>query len=231
MKNQTFRLFAALAVAAPLAAFAQAPNVQTVLSQMDASAAKFQDVQADITVDLFTQVVQEHEIQKGTTAFRRVNGQLEMATKIETDNGDPAERDLLYKNGELDFYQPALKQETIFSAGKNRAEYDSLLATGFGATGKSLSSAWDVKLLGMEPVGGVQTAKLDLVPKQDNIRNNVSHITIWVDLNRDISLRQIMYQPSGDTRTVTYSNIRYNSSVPASLFALHVAPGTQVQRK
>ena len=231
MRNPKFRFFAALALIAPLTASAQTPNVQTVLSQMDASATKFQDVQADISVDLFTQVVQDHEIQKGTTAFRRLNGQLEMATKIETDNGQPAERDLLYKNGELDFYQPALRQETIFSAGKNRQEYDSLLATGFGASGKSLSAAWDVKLMGMESVDGVQTAKLDLVPKQDNIRNNVSHITIWVDLNRDISLKQIMYQPSGDTRTVTYSNIRYNSSVPASLFALRVAPGTQIQRK
>jgi len=231
MKNEKFHLFAALALAAPLAVAAQTPDVQTVLSQMDASATKFQDVQADISVDLFTQVVQDHEIQKGTTAFRRVNGQLEMATKIETDNGQAAERDLLYRNGELDFYQPALKQETIFAAGKNRQEYDSLLATGFGASGKSLSAAWDVKLMGMESVDGVQTARLDLVPKQANIRNNVSHITIWIDLNRDISLKQIMYQPSGDTRTVTYSNIRYNSSVPGSLFALRVAPGTQIQRK
>ncbi len=221
----------ALALAAPLAAAAQNPNLQVVLSQMDASAPKFQGVQADIAVDLYTQVVQDHEIQKGTTAFRRVGGQLEMATKIETDNGQAAERDLLYKNGELYFYQPALKQETVFAAGKNREEYDSLLATGFGASGRSLSAAWDVKLLGMESLDGVQAAKLDLVPKQDNIRNNVSHITIWVDLKRDISLKQIMFQPSGDTRTVTYSNIRYNVPLPANLFTLSVPSGTQIQRK
>ena len=84
-------------------------------------------------------MVQDHEIQKGKTAFRRAGGSLEMATKIETDNGQPSERDILYKNGELDFYQPGLKQETIFSAGANRGEYDSLLATGFGASGKELA--------------------------------------------------------------------------------------------
>lgn len=218
-----------LGLALPLAAGAQ--DLQSVLSQMDASAAKFQDCQADFTADLFTQVVQEHEIQKGTTAFRRVGGALEMATKIETDNGQAAERDLLYKNGELDFYQPGLKQETVFSAGANRDEYDSLLATGFGASGKSLTAAWDVKLLGMESVGGTQAAKLDLTPRQANIRNNVSHITIWVDVSRDISLKQVMFQPSGDTRTVTYSNIRYNVPLTASLFTLHVAPGTQIQRR
>jgi len=222
---------AALVLFAARAAMPQDANLEKVLAQMDASSAKFQDVQADITADLFTTVVQDHEMQTGKTAFRRVGGSMEMATKIETDNGQPSERDLLYKNGELDFYQPSLKQETIFAAGANRGEFDSLLATGFGASGKDLASAWNVSFQGMEAVNGTQAAKLDLVPKQDNIRNNVSHITIWVDLARDISLKQVMFQPSGDTRTVTYTNIRYNSHPPASLFTLKLASGTQVQRR
>jgi outer membrane lipoprotein-sorting protein len=222
---------AALVLIAAPAAMPQDANLDKVLAQMDASSAKFLDVQADITADLFTAVVQDHEMQAGKTAFRRVGGSLEMATKIETDNGQVSERDILYKNGELDFYQPSLKQETIFSAGANRGEYDSWLATGFGASGKDLASTWTVSFQGMEAVNGAQAAKLDLVPKQDNIRNNVSHITIWVDLARDISLKQIMFQPSGDTRTVTYTNIRYNSHAPAGLFTLKVASGTQVQRR
>jgi outer membrane lipoprotein-sorting protein len=224
-------LSAATILLAAAVAFPQDANLEKVMSQMDASSAKFQDMEADITADLFTVVVQEHEIQTGKTAFRRAGGSLEMITKILTDNGQPSERDILYKNGELDFYQPALKQETIFSSGANRGEFDSLLATGFGATSKDLSSTWTVSLLGMETMDGVQTAKLDLVPKQANIRNNVSHITIWLDPSRDISLKQVMYQPTGDSRTVTYSNIRYNTHPPASLFTLKIASGTQVQRK
>jgi outer membrane lipoprotein-sorting protein len=222
---------AVLALFAVPAALPQDANLDKVLSQMDASSAKFQDLQADLTADLFTAVVQDHELQKGKTAFRRVGSSLEMFTQIQTDNGQPSERDILYKDGQLFFYQPALKQETIFSAGANRGEFDSLLATGFGASGKDLTSAWTVSFQGMEAVNGTQTAKLDLVPKQDNIRNNVAHITIWVDLARDISLKQIMFQPSGDSRTVTYTNIRYNSHPPASLFTLKVAPGTQIQKR
>ena len=136
---------------------------------------------------------------------------------------------LVFKNGELDLYQPGAKQETIASAGANKAEYDSLLATGFGASGKDVTAQWDVTLQGMEPIDGVQTAKLDLVSKQANIRNNFSHITIWVDPARDVSLKIVMLQPSGDSRTASYSNIRYNKHPPASLFTLKVASGTQVQ--
>lgn len=222
-------LISVLILLAVPAAVSQDANLQKVLSQMDASSAKFQDVEADIGVDNYTAVVQDHEMEKGITAFRRANGSMEMATVL--DKGQQGERDILYKNGELDFYQPALKQETIFAAGANKGEYDSLLATGFGASGKDLSAVWMVTLQGMENVNGTQTAKLDLVPKQANIRNNVSHITIWVDPARDISLKQVMFQPSGDSRTVTYTNIRYNAHPPASLFAIHVASGTQVQRR
>jgi outer membrane lipoprotein-sorting protein len=203
--------------------------LEKVLAQMDASSAKFEDVQADIAVDNYTAVVQDHEVQKGIIAFRRAGGSTQMAMQL--DKGQPGERDILYKNGELDFYQPGTKQETILAAGANKSEYDSLLPTGFGASGKDLAAAWDVNLQGMEAIDGVQTAKLDLVSKQANIRNNFSHIIIWVDPTRDISLKVVMLQPSGDSRTATYSSIRYNAHPPASLFTLKVAPGTQVQHK
>jgi len=208
---------------------AQEANLQKVLSQMDASSVKFQDVQADIADDNYTAVVQDHQTEKGIIAFRRVGPSMEMALVL--DKGQQGERDILYKNGELDFYQPAAKQETVFSAGANRTEYDSLLATGFGASGKDLAAAWDIALQGMETIDGVQTAKLDLVSKQANVRNNFSHITLWVDPARDISLKVVMLQPSGDSRTATYSNIRYNKHPPASLFTLKVPGGTQVQHR
>ena len=214
-------------VFAAVSALPQDAKLQGVLQQMDASSAKFQDVQADISVDNYTAVVKDHETENGITAFRRVNGAMQMAMVL--DKGQPGERDILYKNGELDFYQPAAKQETIASAGANKAEYDSLLATGFGASGKDLAAQWDVTFEGMETLDGVPTAKLDLVSKQANIRNNFSHITIWVDPSRDISLKIVMLQPSGDSRTATYSNIRYNKRPPSSLFTLKVAKDTQVQ--
>jgi outer membrane lipoprotein-sorting protein len=226
-------LSAALILLAARAAIPQDADLQKVLSQMDASSTKFQDVQADIAVDNYTAVVQDHEMQKGITAFRRVGGSMEMASHL--DSGQTSQKDLLYKNGELDVYSPQPQaQEMIFSAGANRAEFDSLLATGFGASGKDLAAAWTVTFQGIDQevktIDGTLTAKLDLVSKQESIRKNFSHLTIWVDLNRDISVKQIMVQPDGDSRTVTYTNIRYNKHPPASLFILQIPKGTRVQR-
>ena len=211
----------------------QPQSLQDALTLMDRSAAQFQSVEAEIAVDLYTAVVQDHEFQKGTTAFRRAGGSMEMATTI--NKGQQGETDLLYKNGQLEYYLPQRKSETIFSAGANRQEWDSLLATGFGATGKELASAWTVKFDGMDAsvptAGGAPTAKLELVSKDARVRNNFSQVTIWVDLSRDISMKQIFLQPDGDSRTVTYSNIRYNKPVNDKLFELKVAAGTQVQRR
>jgi hypothetical protein len=71
----------------------------------------------------------------------------------------------------------------------------------------------------------VQTEKLDLVPHDQTIKNNFSHITIWVDPVRDVSLKQTLFEasggtPTGDTRTVYYTNIRVNQSVEVNQFAI-----------
>jgi hypothetical protein len=72
----------------------------------------------------------------------------------------------------------------------------------------------------------VPVEKLDLVSKDPGIRNNyATHITIWIDPARDVSLKQISYNasngtPTGDTRTVYYTNIRLNQKVDMGPFAI-----------
>ncbi len=67
-------------------------------------------------------------------------------------------------------------------------------------------------LLGTETMDGVSVAKLDLVPKEQKVLDMFTHVTIWVEPSRGISHKQIFYQPSGDLRTATYKNIRYNTA-------------------
>ena len=220
---------ALLAVVA-IPAFAQSADLQKVLSQMDTASQKFQSAQADFSWDQLTVVVQSHEITAGTIAFRRAGNSTEMIANVKTDNGQPAPKDILYKNAELTYYQPTIKQQTIFSAGANRQQYEGFLTLGFGGSGKDLAANWNINFQGIEAIDGVQTAKLDLTPKQTSGNQMFTHITIWVDPARAISLKQIFFQESGDTRTATYSNIQMNQ-VPANAFAIKIAPGTQTVHK
>ena len=218
-------LATAMAVLGSAAAFGQNAELQKVLSEMDAASAKFQSAQADFTADSYTAVVQSHDVQTGTMAFRRAGGATEMIMHVKTDGGQPSLKDVLYKNGELDYYQPAVKQETILKAGSN---YERYLTLGFGGSGKELAANWNIQYQGTETIDGVETAKLDLTPKTPS--DQFTHITVWIDPKRDVSLKQQVFQDSGDYRAAKYSNIRLND-VPASAFTLEIAPGTQVARK
>lgn len=215
----------AVAVLGSTIALAQNAELQKVLSQMDAASAHFKSAQADFTADSYTAVVDSHTIQKGTIAFRRTGGSVEMMMRVKTEDGQPSVKDVLYKNGQLDYYQPALKQETILKGGSN---YDRYFSLGFGGSGQALKRDWNLKYEGVEKVNGTETAKLVLTPKTPS--DQFTHITIWIDPKRAISLKQEVFQSSGDTRTAVYSNIKMNQ-VPASMFQLHVAPGTAVTRR
>jgi outer membrane lipoprotein-sorting protein len=193
---------------------AQSCDAAKVLAQMDAASTKFQSTQADFKWDVLQSVVSEHDVQSGTIYFERHSDSTSMAAYIK----QPAEKTVFYNGSTLTLLQPEIKQETLFSAGSNRGQYESFLTLGFGGSGKDLQSNWTVSCQGMESIDGTPTAKLDLKPKQQAVANTFSHVTVWIDPARSLSLKQIFYEPSGDNRTATYTGIKYNTKIPADMF-------------
>jgi len=205
---------------------ASSADLQKVISQLNTAAAKFVSAQADFTWDQYTAVVQQSEVQSGTIYFERKKGVTRMAADLTQQNGKDAPKTIVYDGGEVDYYEPMIKQMTIMQAGANRGQWESFLTLGFGGSGTDLESNWKVSLLGSEPMNGVSVAKLDLVPIQQKVLEMFTHVTIWVDPTKGISYKQIFYQPSGDLRTAIYKNIRYNLPIASSVFAIKPAPGT-----
>ncbi|HEU4635328.1 MAG TPA: outer membrane lipoprotein-sorting protein [Edaphobacter sp.] len=209
------RLVIASLLFSPIALSAQVKpgELDQTIRQMDAASARFKSAEADFQWDFYELVVRETTTQHGSIYFKKSGNSLEMGAKVLP----PAAKFLSYKNGKLALFDPNTKELKVFAAGQNKAQYESFLTLGFGGSGTELTKAWTVKDLGSEALsdgsGTVQTRKLDLVSKDANVRNMFSHIVIWVDTNRDISLKQQFFTPSGDYRTATYSNIRYNQSV------------------
>jgi outer membrane lipoprotein-sorting protein len=219
--------------AVALSASAQAANdaqLTKVLAQLDAASARFKSAQADFSWTQYTAIVQENDVQKGTIAFRRDGSDVEMVVHVKTDNDQPAPKDVLYKNGELDLYQPTIHQETVLSAGKDRQSFEGYATLGFGASGKALTASWDITDEGTDTIDGTKVDKLNLVPKHPSANEMFTHIEIWIDPETATSKKQVFYTSSGDTRTTLYSGLKMNSA-PESLFTLKVPHGTQVIRK
>lgn len=199
-------------------------GLEAVLSQMDAAAAQFRTADADFVWDQYQKVVNETDTQKGKIYFRRTGkGDTQMALSVSS----PEQKYVLFADGKLRMYQPKIDQVNEYDVGKNRDEVETFLVLGFGGRGHDLRQQFEVKYEGLEPINGVQTAKLELTPKAAKVKNMFDRIIIWEDAQRGISLKQQAFEPSGDYRIATYSNIKVNSKVPDDAFKLHTSGHTK----
>jgi len=214
----------AVAVAAA-ADSATDPALDKVLSQMDSAAEKFRTTEASVVWDQYQKVVDEHEEQKGKVYFRHGNNnEVQMAADIT----DPDQKYVLFSGSKIQVYQPRIDQVTVYNTGKNREAFESFLVLGFGGGGHDMLKSFNIKYLGSEVVDGTATAKLDLVPKTVNVRNNVDHIVLWIDPSRGISLQQqFFFGTSGDYRLAKYSDIRMNEKIPDAVFKLRTTGKTK----
>jgi hypothetical protein len=224
-QSALFALAVALAFAGHRVAVAQADpaRLKSVLAQMDAASANFTSAQADLRQELFTKAVQDTETQTGQIYFLRKAGSTQMGIRMlaaDAKPDSPPAQIVEFKDGKFQLLTTGTGQVDVYSAtGKNQATAETVMTIGFGGSGHDLEKSWTITDQGTEQMSDgsktVSVEKLDLVSRDPNIRNNFSHIVIWVDPVRDASLKQVSYNasngtPTGDTRTVFYTNIRLN---------------------
>ncbi|QEE28012.1 outer membrane lipoprotein-sorting protein [Terriglobus albidus] len=205
---------------------AQNADVQKIVQQMDAAAAKFQSATADLRWDNYERVVRETTTQTGIIYFQKKGNATDMGAVIQK----PAKKVVAYSGGLLKMYEPNIDSLTLIDTSKNQAEVESFLTLGFGGSGTALEKQWAITSQGTETIDGVQTAKLDLVPKQESIKKSCTHITIWLDTARGVTLKQQIFMPSGDQKISYYTNIKVNGKIDAKTFEIKTTSKTAVKR-
>ncbi len=228
---------AVITLATAAGGYAQAPSPQLtyVLKQLDTASAKFQRATADFQWDYYEKIVKDTTTQKGYIYFERDKGSTDMGAVVVDPNAGPKSKPLKviqYQAGLLQMFDPGVDQITVLHEANNQSEIESFLTLGFGGSGTALARAWNITDLGPETLTDngqpVKVEKLDLVGKDADSRKLFTHITIWVDPTRAVSLKQIFYLPSGDYRTATYSNIKVNGNVHKDQFAIKKNKNTTI---
>lgn len=237
-----FFLIVTIAVASSTVGFTSAPqakpadsgNLDAVLKKMDSAAANFRSTQADFEWDTYEKVIDEiDDIQNGTIYYRRVGKDIEMMAVVKMEGSDaaklrPEPKYVLFSNGKISMYQPKPDQVTVYDLGKKRVDFESYVVLGFGGSGQDLVKAFDVTYLGPETVNGVATAKLQLIPKSEKVRNTYNRILLWIDLDKGISVQQQFFSPQGDYRLTKYHSIELNGKkIPDEVFKLKTTGKTQ----
>jgi outer membrane lipoprotein-sorting protein len=219
-------LFALLS--ASIAPKIAAQDLKTVLAKLDAAAANFHSTSANFEFDTYqTDPVPDKEVQKGTVYYERSGSNFQMAAHIDEENSKPVPKIYTFSKGVFRLYERLPDQVTTYKNDK----LGGYLMLGFGASGKDLSEKWDITYGGEETIDGVQTEKLELVPKDPGVRKNLVKVTVWMDTARGVSQKQVFDQGEGQSRVCLYFNFKFNQSLPSSVFSFKTDGKTQYMNR
>jgi len=207
------------------AAASSSDDANRVLRKLDEAAKNFHSTTADFQFDsVLTEPIPDKTIQKGTVYYERNAKGLKMSAHINEENAKPNPKVYVYSGGSIQLFEPLIDQVTVFSKAK---QYESWFSLGFGASGKELEEKWEIKYLGAETLSGVKTEILEMVPKDLGIRKNLTKVKIWMDPEKGISLKQILYFSSGEYKVCVYFNTKVNQSLPTDAFTLKTSSHTR----
>jgi outer membrane lipoprotein-sorting protein len=216
-------LFAVILV---LPAFAVSdPGLEKIMAKMDETAAKFRTAQANFTWTTFNSVVNEESgRQTGKIYFQRKGNETEMAADIDP----PEAQQVIFSRGKIQLYKSTTDIVNVYDASAHREEFEAFLVVGFGSSGSDMRKTFDITYGGEEKVDGTDTARLDLVPKSDKVKQHFPQIILWINPQNGILVQQKLMETNGDYRLAKYSGIQLGQKIPAKVFQLKTSGNTKV---
>jgi len=187
-------------------------TTESALNRIDKAASDFRSLTADIEQIKYTDVVKDTSTQTGQIFVRR-----DQKMRIDLTKPDP--KTILRTGDSLFIYTPKINRVEEYNLGKNRSIIDQYMRLGFGTKSQDLQKSYDVKLVGEEDVDHRKTVLLELTPKSEEIRKQITKIEMWVDEASWLPVQQKFFEAGGgDYFLVKYSNMMKNLKIPDSKF-------------
>lgn len=225
MRFQTKVAIALAVLLFPARAVFAADDLKSVLLQLNAAAARFHSVSADLSAEnQQTDPIPNTDVQTGAVYCERKGKDFDVALHLEKENGKAVPKVMVFKAGVGSMFEKLTNQVTT---SKGAGKYESYFALGFGASGNDLEAKWTIKYLGSEVMSGVKVVKLELIAKDPDVLKTLGKVTIWIDTERGVSLKQYFDEGQGQSRTVNYTNIKLNQQLPSDAFSFKTDSKTQ----
>ena len=179
---------------------------------MDKSAKDFRSLTADIEHNKYTDVVKDTSTETGQIFVRH-----DQKMRIEIAKPDP--RTILRTGDSLFLYSPKINRVEEYGLGKNRSMVDQYILLGFGTKSENVRKSYLVAVTGEEELDHKKTVVLELTPKDDQIRNQITKIQMWIDEASWLPILQKFYEAgSGDYFLFHYTNVMKNLKINDSKF-------------
>jgi outer membrane lipoprotein-sorting protein len=199
-------------------------NLDYVLTMMDRSAEDFRSLTAALDHVKYTAVVKDTSTESGEIYVRK-------DSKLRIDFISPDPRTIIRNGDNLYIYTPKINRVEEYNIGKNRALADQYLALGFGTRAESLKKSYTVSLAGEEELDGHKMALVELVPRSDEVRKQVTKIVMWVDEASWLPVQQKFLEAgSGDYFLSRYRNVMKNLKIGDGKFKADWPKGTKIEK-
>jgi outer membrane lipoprotein-sorting protein len=202
----------AIAIGASAAQTTAKWTTEGVLEMMDKSAKDFRSLTADIENVKYTAVVQDKSTETGQIWVRHDQ-------KMRIEFTKPEGRTILRTSDSLFLYNPKLNRVEEYDLGKNRAMVDQYIRLGFGTKSEDLKKSYLVTVTGEEQLDNRKAIVVELTPKADQIRSQITRIQMWIDEASWLPIQQKIYETgSGDYILFHYTGMMKNLKINDSKF-------------
>ena len=201
-----------------------AATVQDVLSKMDQSASAFTSMSANLKKLTHTKVIDDTTEESGTILLRKTSPK---NLQVMVSFTKPDERTVAFGGKKAEMFYPKLNTVQEYNLAGHGSLVEQFMLLGFGASGKDLAAAYEVKVAGEETVAGQKAVKLQLTPKAAAAREKLKHVELWMADGGAYPVQQKLLQPSGDYTIFTYSDVKINPALATDALKLKLPKGVK----
>src|SRR6266852_7841993 len=190
-------------------------TLENVLKQLDTQAADFHSLTEDHERTKVTVVVNDKSTESGRILVRQDG-------KMRIELTQPDARTILRDGDNFYIYNPKIRRVEEYNLGKKKSVVDQFLLLGFGTSGKSLTESYAITMGGEETLDNHKVVLLELAPKTDEVKRQLSKIQLWLDEATWLPVQQQFFETgSGDYFIIRYKNIARNVRLPDIEFKPH----------
>lgn len=193
-----------------------------VLAHMDLAARDLRTVSAALSYTTVTVLVNDRATQTGQLYFRKGR-----RPEVLVHFTNPDEKVILFKNNHAEIYYPKINQIQEYDLEKHTNMLQKFLLLGFGTPISELEGSYKLQVLGERRLGNKATQLVELTPLSKEVAAQLTHVELWVSEASWLPVQQEFFEPSGDYLIASYSSVRVNRRLPASVFKIHAAKGVQ----
>ena len=193
-------------------------SLDDVFEGMNAAAAQFRSVSAELEYTKVTVIVDDHSTETGMIYFEKSKGRPRVMLAFL----NPAEKYVLFDDGTVSIYRPKIATIEEYSIARNQGLLEQFLLLGFGTPGSDLQKNYQVSLKGRESLDGEPAVLLELLPKSSEVSTRLQRIELWLSPGSWQPLQQKFFEPSKDYLIARYRNSQPNAKLPSDSFKLPV---------